>query len=39
MQLAQQFEQVLCSQPFSHLGVVKNQQKSVLRVWRPNVSR
>jgi len=30
-------EQVLCSQPFSHLGVVKNQQKSVLRVWRPNV--
>ncbi|MED5379674.1 MAG: alpha-amylase family glycosyl hydrolase, partial [Pseudomonadota bacterium] len=39
MQLAQQFEQVLCSQPFSHLGVVKNQQKSVLRVWRPNVSK
>ena len=38
MQLAQQFEQVLCSQPFSHLGVVKNQQKSVLRVWHPNVS-
>ena len=39
MQLAQQFEQVLCSQPFSLLGVVKNQQKSVLRVWRPNVSK
>ncbi|WP_334020317.1 1,4-alpha-glucan branching protein GlgB [Alteromonas sp. S015] len=38
MQLAQQFEQVLCSQPFSHLGIVKKQQKSILRVWRPNAS-
>ena len=38
MQLAQQFEQVLCSQPFSHLGLVTNKQRSILRVWRPDAS-
>ena len=38
MHLAQQFEQVLCSQPFSHLGVITNKRNSMLRVWNPNAS-
>ncbi len=38
MQLAQQFEQVLCSQPFSHLGIVTKEQRSILRVWNPSAS-
>ena len=36
MQLAQQFEQVLCSQPFSQLGIITSSNESKLRVWRPN---
>ena len=38
MHLAQQFEQVTCSQPFSHLGVIASQQGAMLRVWCPDAS-
>ncbi|MEC8232936.1 MAG: 1,4-alpha-glucan branching enzyme, partial [Pseudomonadota bacterium] len=36
MQLAQQLEQVLCSQPFSQLGVLEDKGKYLLRVYRPD---
>jgi 1,4-alpha-glucan branching enzyme len=36
MQLAQQLEQALCSQPFSQLGVLEDKGEYLLRVYRPD---
>ena len=36
MQLAQQLEQALCSQPFSQLGVLEDKEEYLLRVYRPD---
>jgi 1,4-alpha-glucan branching enzyme len=36
MHLAQQLEQVLCSQPFSQLGVIEDKGNYLLRIYRPD---